>query len=108
MSASVRELLTDSLALAEAQLEAARTLDAATLQDVSEARAELLEELAQVDPEAVRASTELRDLALQLSELDQRLSTVLEAALSAFRGATASPDGPATYTSSGQLRGGTP
>jgi hypothetical protein len=107
MSASVRELLTDSLALAEAQLEAARTLDIDALTESSEARQAILLELEQVDPNQVRSDPELEELVLQNQEIDERLMVVLEGATAAFRAVTAG-DGPSVYNASGQLRGGAP
>lgn len=106
MSVAVRELLIDSLALAEAQLEAARTLDIVGLTEASEARQSVLLELEHVDPSKVRGVPELEELVLQNQELDERLAVVLEAASAAFRAVTSAGSGPSVYNSSGQLRGG--
>lgn len=108
MAAPLAELLEDSLALAEAQLEAARTLDAVGLDEATVARQDVLFELNLIDPDEILADPGLRKLVEQNHEIDQRLTTVLEAALSVFRAVGESVGKPSTYDATGQLRGGSP
>ena len=113
MVRDVKEILRDSIAIAEEQVDAARRLDVAALTESTGCREDLVEELAQ----AVSAQTalseggslqgDMEELVFQLSELDTRLETLLGAGLTTLeklRGAR----GPDTYTFEGRLKGSTP
>jgi hypothetical protein len=109
----VNEILRDSIAIAEEQVEAARRLDVAALTESTGFREDLVTELAQaVDAEKTMSNGgnlphDTEELAFQLSELDTRLETLLGAGLTTLeklRGAR-SPD---TYTFEGRLKGSTP
>jgi hypothetical protein len=100
------ELLTDSLALAEAQLEAAKALDLEALRETTAARQDLLFELKHAGLDALRADPRAEELLAEHREIDDRLEAVLHSALTALRGALDTGAGGATYLADGRIRGG--
>ena len=113
MVRDVNEILRDSIAIAEEQVEAARRLDVAALTESTGFREDLVVELEQavsarksLSPGG-RLPNDTEELVFQLSELDTRLEILLGAGLTTIeklRGAT----GTDTYTFEGRLKGSTP
>ena len=106
MTRDLATILESCIETAETQLEAARTLNAEGLQEATAQRQDLVFELERYsDAELKAAGTdETRDLALELAELDHRLSRILGAALDTFDRLL--PDSkPATYSADGRIRG---
>jgi hypothetical protein len=102
------ELLTDSLALAEAQLEAAKTMDVEALRDATAARQDLLFELQHAGTDALRDDPRLLPLLREHREIDDRLEAVLQSAVTALRGALDPGSAGTTYLADGRIRGGRP
>jgi hypothetical protein len=106
MTRDLATILEACIEVAEAQLEAARTLDAEGLQVATASRQDLVFELERYTDAELKAggTDDTRDLALELAELDHRLSRILGSALDTFDRLL--PDGkPATYTADGRIRG---
>lgn len=106
MNRALATILEESIEQAEAQLEAARTLDAEGLQEATARRQDLVFELERYsDVDLKAAGTDAtRELAIELAELDHRLSRILGAALDTFDRLL--PDQqPATYSADGRIRG---
>lgn len=106
MQRDLATLLEASIELAERQLEAARTLDREGLQEATAGRQDLVFELERYSDAELKAagSDETRDLAVELAELDHRLSRILGAALDTF-GRLMPDQKPATYAADGRIRG---
>lgn len=106
MTRDLATILEASIELAELQLDAARSLDPEALQEATARRQDLVFELERfTDAELKSAGNdETRDLAIELAELDHRLSRILGAALDTFERLL--PDQkPATYAPDGRIRG---
>jgi hypothetical protein len=106
MTRDLATILEASIELAEVQLEAARTLDPEGLQEATAGRQDLVFELERFSSDELKAAgnDETRDLAVELAELDHRLSRILGAALDTFDRLL--PDQkPATYAPDGRIRG---
>jgi hypothetical protein len=106
MHRDLASILRETIEVAGVQLEAARTLDAEGLQEATSRRQDLVFELERFsDAELKAAGTpETREMALDLAELDHRLSRILGAALDPFDRLL--PDRqPATYAADGRIRG---
>lgn len=102
------DLLEDSIACAEVQLEAARSLDTEQLSLATARRQDLLFEmeaegaprlLAEMDDEA-------QALAFELRALDARLERILQSGIRVFQGLNTGGDAPPVYSSNGRIRGG--
>lgn len=106
MSVDPIELLTDSLALAEAQLEAAKAMDVEALREATAARQDLLFELKHAQRDGLAEDPRLLELLREHREIDDRLEAVLQSALTAFRGALHPGDTGTTYLADGRIRGG--
>ena len=109
MQRGLMSLLEESVALAEVQLEAARSLDADGLMAATKRRQDLVFEIDSWSDEALKkaATEETQESALELAELDRRLARITGAALQTFQRLL--PDqGPDVYASDGRVKGGAP
>jgi hypothetical protein len=113
MVRDVNEILQDTIAIAEEQVESARQLDAGSLNESTGFREHLLVELEQAvnqrknTSDSTPLSLETEELVFQLAELDTRLETLLGAGIitiEKLRG----DGGPDTYTFEGRLKRSTP
>lgn len=102
------EILRDSIAIAEEQLEAARKLDAPTLQETTGFRRELLFELevATKSPQAV--TFEVEELVHTLHELDARLERLLTAGVATIERLRGGDEDVPVYTHEGRIKRNTP
>lgn len=115
MPRSLAVILEESVELAEVQLDAARSLDSDALQEATDARRDLLFELQALAPDGLDAlltdapeDDRLREVALELAELDHRLTRILGAALRTFERLMPQSDAPDVYSAAGRIRGATP
>jgi len=105
MRRSLASTLQESVEVAEAQLAAARSLDAEALRLATARRQDLVFELERYSDDEMKAAAteETRDLALDLAELDQRLGRILAAALDTFE-RLQPPQSSRTYAPDGRMR----
>ncbi len=104
MERSLASVLTDTLEAAQAQLQAARQLDAEGLAGATANRQDLQFELELLaSEEATQVDDDIADVVRQLRSTDQRLMSVLGAASSVFR-SVLQPDGATTYGATGRIR----
>lgn len=103
------DLIEDSIACAEVQLDAARRLDAARLREATERRQDLLFEIEAEGADRLRAETdeEVIELVQELRALDRRLERVLSSGVSVLRRAADAGRRAATYAPNGRIRGTT-
>lgn len=104
---SLSEILADTLAIAETQLEAARTLDVPALNEATALRGELAFELQIALEGKPDRTADVEELVFQLTEIDDRLQTILIAGAAAIE-RLRSADLPETYTSEGRLKRSSP
>ena len=112
MVRELNEILRDTVAIAEEQVEAARNLDVAALTEATGCREHLLDELNQAmegrrSQASAALSEETEGLVFQLADLDARLETLLGAGLSTIEKLRGSRK-PDTYTFEGRLKESTP
>lgn len=106
-SRDVTEILEDTIAIAEDQIEAAKMLNVSALNEATQARQELLFELEVAMANAGSTSIDVSELSFQLEELDRRLNTLLSAGLAALERIRSGAK-PETYTHEGRLKRGHP
>ena len=105
MNRPLADILEDTIDSAEAQLEAARRLDAGALHRATVRRQDLLFELQLIQgAHPVASDGELRRLGEELKELDLRLSRLLESGLAVFRQLKTETGAPPVYSSRGRMR----
>jgi len=106
MDQALYSLIEDSVAVAEQQLAAAKTLDLDLLRRSTERRQDLNFELSllKLGERDLSGEPELRRLLFQLDLLDRRLTNVLGAAGEVFAALLPSTT-PVTYAHDGKLRG---
>jgi len=113
MVRDVNEILRDTIAIAEEQVEAARSLDAAALTESTGFREHLLVELEQAVNERKELAgagplpLDTEELVFQLAELDTRLETLLGIGITTIEKLRGTSD-PDTYTFEGRLKRSTP
>ncbi len=100
------DLIEDSIACAEVQLDAARRLDGARLQDATRRRQDLLFEIEAEGIERLQAETddEVRELIAELRDLDRRLTRVLESGARVLNDLGPSRPPQAVYAPNGRMR----
>lgn len=105
MNRDLASTLRESIEVAEAQLEAARTLDVEGLRAATARRQDLVFELERYTDAEMKAAgtTGTRELALDLAELDHRLGRILAAAADTFE--RLQPEqASTTYSADGRMR----
>jgi hypothetical protein len=100
------EVLRDCIAIAAEQIEAARTLDIAGLDEATALRKDLLFELDVATKNTTSLSSEAEELAHELRELDARLERLLTAGLTTIENIRSQREVP-VYTHEGRIKGNT-
>ena len=103
------DLIEDSIACAEVQLDAARRLDSGRLREATQRRQDLLFEIEAGGRDRLESETddEVIELAEELRALDRRLDRVLSSGVSVLRKVVDAGRTPETYGSNGRIRGTT-
>ena len=103
---TLEDVLRDSIALAAEQVEAARKLDVAALDDATALRNEILFELDVAVKNTPSLSPEAEELVHELLDFDARLERLLTAGLTTFDKVRAQKEVP-VYTHEGRIKGST-
>lgn|GEM_PF-6117879 len=101
------EILRDTIAITEEQIAAARTLDAAALNESTDFRKELLFELEVAMRNRQQLAPEQEELAHELRELDARLERLLTAGVATIETLRGGDNVP-VYTHEGRIKGNAP
>ncbi len=103
----LEEILRDTIAITEEQIESARALNADGLNETTTFRQELLFELEVAMKHTSTLSAEQEELAYELRELDARLERLLSAGLATFD-ALRNDGAVPVYNHEGRIKGSTP